>query len=106
MDLVDEAFLRRIRYKVHVGDPTPAQYTMIFSMVCEAKGVPFDPRAVDYLLETWYEKNGLPLRACHPRDVIEHCVDMARFLDATPELTPEILDHIFNTYFIVGKDTD
>jgi hypothetical protein len=105
MDLVDEAFLRRIRYKVHVGDPTPAQYTMIFSMVCEAKGVPFDPRAVDYLLETWYEKNGLPLRACHPRDIVEHCVDMARFLDATPELTPEILDHIFNTYFIVGKDT-
>jgi hypothetical protein len=104
-DLVDEAFLRRIRYKVHVGDPTPAQYTLIFNQVCEAKGVPFDPRMVDYIMEDWYRKNGLPLRACHPRDLIEHVIDMARFHEATPELTPEILDHIFKTYFIVGRET-
>ncbi len=101
LELVDEAFLRRIRYKVHVADPTPSQYTMIFSMVCEARGVPFDPRAVDYLLQNWYQKHHLPLRACHPRDIVEHCVDMARYHGATPELTPQILDHIFRTYFIL-----
>jgi len=101
LELVDEAFLRRIRYKINVGDPTPAQYTMIFSMVCESKGVPFDPRAIDYLLETWYRKHNLPLRACHPRDIVEHCIDMARYHQATPEMTPQILDHIFKTYFIL-----
>lgn len=101
LELVDEAFLRRIRYKVHVGDPTPSQYTMIFSMVCEQKAVPFDARAVDYLLESWYRRHDLPLRACHPRDIVEHCIDMARYHEATPELTPEILDHIFRTYFIL-----
>jgi hypothetical protein len=102
LELVDEAFLRRIRYKVHVGDPTPAQYTMIFSMVCEAKGVPFDPQAVDYVMQNWYRRYEMPMRACHPRDIIEHCLDMARYHGATPELTPEVLDHIFRTYFILS----
>jgi predicted ATPase with chaperone activity len=102
--LVDEAFLRRIRYKVHVGDPTPAQYTLIFSRVCQARGVPFDPQLVDYVMQSWYKRHGIPMRACHPRDVVEHCIDMARFHEATPELSPEILDHIFKTYFIVGRD--
>ena len=101
LELVDEAFLRRIRYKIHVEDPTPSQYTMIFSMVCESRGVPFDPRAVDYLLQTWYQKHSLPLRACHPRDIIEHCIDMCRYHQATPELSPQVLDHIFRTYFIL-----
>jgi SpoVK/Ycf46/Vps4 family AAA+-type ATPase len=99
---VDEAFLRRIRYKIHVDDPTESQYNEIFSMVCEAKGVPFDPEAVEYLLREYYQRHRRPLRACHPRDLVEHVIDLARFNEEPPSLTQQALDHICRTYFIDG----
>jgi predicted ATPase with chaperone activity len=102
VNLVDEAFLRRIRYKIHVDDPTESQYNEIFSMVCEAKGVPFDPEAVEYLLREYYQRHRRPLRACHPRDLVEHVIDLARFNEEPPSLTQQALDHICRTYFIDG----
>jgi len=102
VNLVDEAFLRRIRYKIHVDDPTESQYNEIFQLVCEAKGVDYDPAAVDYLLREYYQRHRRPLRACHPRDLVEHVIDLARFNEEPPTLTPQALDHICRTYFIDG----
>jgi hypothetical protein len=102
VNLVDEAFLRRIRYKIHVDDPTESQYNEIFQMVCETKGVDFDPEAVEYLLREYYQRHRRPLRACHPRDLVEHVIDLARFNEQPPMLTQQALDHICRTYFIDG----
>src|SRR5262249_38991647 len=66
LELVDEAFLRRIRYKIHVEDPTPSQYTMIFSMVCESPGVPFDPPPADSLPHPPPPHHNLPPPPPHP----------------------------------------
>ena len=102
VQLVDEAFLRRIRYKIHVDDPTESQYAEIFTTVCEDKGVRYDPEAVDYLLREYYQRHRRPLRACHPRDIVEHLIDLARFNEVLPVLSPPVLDHICRTYFIDG----
>ena len=102
VNLVDEAFLRRIRYKIHVDDPTESQFYEIFTMVCETKGVRFEPEAVDYLLREYYQRHRRPLRACHPRDLVEHVIDLARFNEMPPQLTTQALDHICRTYFIDG----
>ena len=102
VNLVDEAFLRRIRYKIHVDDPTESMFAEIFSMVCEAKGVQFNPEAVEYLMREYYQRHRRPLRSCHPRDLVEHVIDLARFNESTPTLTQQALDHICRTYFIDG----
>ncbi|MBE0691378.1 MAG: ATP-binding protein, partial [Anaerolineae bacterium] len=69
-DLVDEAFLRRIRHKIEIGDPSYDQFREIFKRVCDAKGVRYDEQGLAYLLKEWYMKQERPLRAVHPRDIL------------------------------------
>ncbi len=98
-DLVDEAFLRRIRYKVEVPNPTVIEYGRIFRRVCENVGLEFDPAAVNYLIEEHYRKAGRPLHGCEPRDIIDHLVHAAAYFGVEPRLTPELIDHAVSAYF-------
>jgi predicted ATPase with chaperone activity len=97
--LVDEAFLRRIRYKISVPDPSPEQYRSIFQRACSAKGVPFEPSALDRL-DVYNEQSGVPRRACHPRDLLDQLLDISRFQGLEPALTPDLLDMAWNSYFV------
>ncbi len=100
-DLVEEAFLRRIHYKLHVRDPRRDQYEEIFRRVAAAMGVPYRQEGVDYLYHEYYGRRGIPVRACHPRDILEHVCDTARYLGVAPSMDDlEILEKSANTYFL------
>jgi len=99
-DLVDEAFLRRIPHKIEVGDPTPEQFREIFIKVCESRHIPFDDRALNYLIQEWYVKANRNLRAVHPRDIVEQLIDIARYQNTPPALTKELLDRAASAYFV------
>ncbi len=99
-DLVDEAFLRRIRHKIYVGDPSVENFVEIFRRECTLRRIPFDEKAVDYLLREHYFKNGRPLRACHPRDLLDEIVDIARYRNIPPILSPELIDRACRAYFV------
>jgi energy-coupling factor transporter ATP-binding protein EcfA2 len=98
--LVDEAFLRRIRYKVEVGNPTPPEYREILRRICKAKNVPYSDEGLRYLLETEYTKRNMELRACHPRDLIDQLIDIARFTRTTPTMSRELLAAACKSYFV------
>jgi hypothetical protein len=98
--LVDEAFLRRIRYKIEVGDPSESAYKHIWSRVCEQHDIPYVEGLVDYVLQRHYREAGRPLRCCHPRDLLAQYVDTGRFLGGRPPLTPELVDRICEQYFM------
>jgi hypothetical protein len=100
-DLVDEAFLRRIQYKVHVGDPDFAAYAAIFRMECERRGIAHDEHAVRHLFDKRYSLGGRPPRCCHPRDILDHLVHIARYEERPAELSDELLDRACASYFIV-----
>jgi energy-coupling factor transporter ATP-binding protein EcfA2 len=99
--LADEAFLRRIRNKIYIADPTPEQYKQIFEEVCMKKGVPYDPDAVQYLLEFVYSKYQLNFRSCHPRDLVEQIISIAKFNGVPPILSKTFIDRACHTYFFV-----
>ncbi len=99
-DLVDEAFLRRLRHKVHIGDPGFDEYREIFRRVAKAKGVAYSERGLAYLLQEWYVKRNRPLRATHPRDLCNHILDIARYRGVDPALTPELIDAAARVYFV------
>ena len=99
--LADEAFLRRIRNKIYIADPTPERFKQIFEEVCMKKGVPFDPDSVDYLLKDVYEKYQLNMRSCHPRDLIEQIVSIAKFNGVPATLSKKFIDRACHTYFFV-----
>jgi hypothetical protein len=98
--LADEAFLRRIPYKIRAQNPTLEEYTRIFELNCKRRGLSFDPETIDYLQEKYYKPRKLELRACHPRDLVEQVVDRCRYQQRTPELTHDLIDAACSTYFI------
>lgn len=100
--LADEAFLRRMRNKIYVGDPTAASYTEIFKRYCKKSGIPFDPGAIEYLYQHYYAKHGLTPRSCHPRDLIEQILSIARFYEITPSLETWFLDRACQNYLLLG----
>ncbi len=98
--LVDEAFLRRIRYKFKVDHPCDADFRKIFQRVCKMNGIHYDDKVCDYLIEHWYRRLGLSLNACHPRDLVEHILDYSRYACQPPEMTREALDRACENYFV------
>ncbi len=102
--LADEAFLRRMRNKIHVGDPTVEGYTEIFRRYCEKCGIPFEARAVEYLYQQYYSKHGICPRSCHPRDLIEQIVSIGKFSDIPLSLEPRLLDRACNNYLLLHSD--
>ncbi|MGP8051767.1 MAG: ATPase [Desulfobaccales bacterium] len=99
-NLADEAFFRRIRHKIFLGDVTAPQYLEIFRRVCEQYGVAFDEPVVKQIMTRYYDEGGHPLRACHPRDLVEKVLDRAKFWRRAPELTFKELDLACSTYFV------
>lgn len=99
-DLVDEAFLRRIQYKIEVGSPGREALTEIFRRVCDAREVPFLPAAVDFIYERYYN-HGIEPRGCHPRDIIEHVEDIARYEGREPRPEGDVLERACETYFLI-----
>jgi hypothetical protein len=99
-DLVDEAFLRRIRHKIEVGDPSQEEFHEIFKRACEAKRVPYDERGYAYLIQEWYIKQDRKFRSVHPRDLLDQLLDISRYLQRPPQLTKELIDRSCEAYFV------
>ena len=99
-DLVDEAFLRRLRHKIEITDPSFDEYREIFKRVSAAKGVVFSDEGLAYLLQEWYIKPERKLRASHPRDICDQILDISRYLSVEPVMTKDLLDRAAESYFV------
>jgi hypothetical protein len=99
-DLVDEAFLRRIQYKVLAESPTVEEFTQIFENYCKARGLRFEPKLVKTLIETEIRPREVKLRGCQPRDLIEHALSLAHYFNRKRELTEELLSAACAGYFV------
>jgi predicted ATPase with chaperone activity len=105
VELVDEAFMRRIHYKIQVSDPGRAAYEEIFRRDCVERGIRYDAAAVDYLFLRYYEGAGIAPRGCHPRDLLDHLEDIAKYEEREPRLEEELLDRACQTYFLAMSST-
>ncbi len=99
-DLVDEAFLRRLRHKIEIGDPSYEEYRAIFQRVAQAKGVQYNDQGLAYLLQEWYIKRNRKLRASHPRDLCDQIIDIARYQGKEPAMSREMIDAAAQSYFV------
>lgn len=97
-DLMDAAFLRRMGYRLGVNPPTPATYTEIFLRCAQSFGLAGDLTLPDRLLRRYARENRAPM-ACEPRDLILRAMDICKFDGRPFELTEEILDEAWDSYF-------
>ena len=98
-DLVDEAFLRRIPYKIHSTDPTDEEFHQLFRLYCEQFGCEYRKEVVNYLLETHYRSCNRAKRRCHPRDLLSQVRNFCRYNELQMELLPEYFDVVVRSYF-------
>ena len=98
--LADEAFLRRIHYKIEVSDPDRAEYEQIFRSCCEERDIAFEPSAVDYLFDEFYADGAVAPRRCHPRDVLDHLQDLASYRGQVAGLSSELIEDACRSYFL------
>lgn len=96
--LVDEAFLRRVPYKVFVDDPTDEEYRDIMKSVADSFKFSHADQATDHLLN-FYRETNRGLRRCHPRDLLQHVYNFCRYRKIRPQLRPEFLDKACHSYF-------
>jgi predicted ATPase with chaperone activity len=99
-DLVDEAFLRRLRHKIEVVDPNFDEYREIFKRVAESKGVVYNDQALAYLIQEYYIKTNRKPRASHPRDLCDQILDISRYSSTEPAMTKESIDKAAQSYFV------
>jgi SpoVK/Ycf46/Vps4 family AAA+-type ATPase len=99
-DLVEEAFMRRIHYKIHVLGPELPQYKEIFRRCSAERSIPYAEWAMPQIYKNFYQRLGIEPRACHPRDILDHFIDIATFVQADRVLTPELLDRACQSYFL------
>ncbi|MBU1239601.1 ATPase [Myxococcota bacterium] len=98
--LVDDAFLRRVRYKLEVKRPSEILYKNIFAHECENQEIPWDGELFDYLINEHYKKSNRPMNACEPRDLLAQVRDLCAYNGFKPSLTKEIIDRVVANYFV------
>ncbi|MBI4484691.1 MAG: ATP-binding protein [Acidobacteria bacterium] len=103
--LADEAFLRRIPYKIAIGDPSLDDFSKIFELNCRRRNLRFHQIMVAYLQRRHYGPEGRPFRACHPRDLLDQVTALCRYRGIEPVITRELLDAACSSYF-VGAEPD
>ena len=99
-ELVDEAFLRRIQYKIFAESPTVEDYKKIFAGCCRDLGATADDGLVEQVLLQYYRPRKIALRGCHPRDLIKQSLSLASYLNRPPHLTYDLIEAACNSYFV------
>ncbi len=100
-DLVDEAFLRRIPYKIEAMDPTPEQFRHIAMMVAPKLGLHPTPEQIDDLIERYFTSIGRPMRCCHPRDLLLQVRSWCIYHRRPLEMSEEAVAFAVKNYFSV-----
>jgi predicted ATPase with chaperone activity len=102
LQLVDDAFLRRIQMKVQVETPDERMFFQIFAQMAQTLNIPLEKEGFLYLLQKWYREPERAMQAVHPRDILKIIVAMCEYEGTQPRLTPQLIDEACLGYFVEG----
>ncbi len=105
-DLADDAFLRRIPFKIEVGAPSRDEFIKLFGIFAKKLKVECPPNSLEYLLTSHYDACGRPLRRCQARDLLDQAAHFCEYNELPQVATPEILDHAVKNYFTAMAGTE
>lgn len=100
LDVVDEAFLRRIRHKVFVPNPTLEQFNTLFRKEAATRGMHITQELIDLLVDRYYRQAGREMRCCHVRDILSNAEDIRSYEGDTSQLKAETLIRAADAYFL------
>ena len=97
--LVDEAFLRRIPYKIDVENPSEDEFRALLKKIADEWGIKYDDGPVDYLIEKYYKGCQREMRYCHPGDILHQVCTYCNVLELPLEITNDAIDAAAKNYF-------
>ena len=103
--LGDEAFLRRIQYKLLLHSPSEDEFSQIFQRACAARRIPCAPGVLNRFLDKRFRRTGKALRRCQPRDLLFHALNLIHFEQLPVALNDEILDRAFESCFVEDQES-
>lgn len=98
-DLVDEAFLRRVPFKIEITNPCEAEFTELFRRGCQSFGLPWRPEVVQQLIKEAFYRVGRPLRRCYARDLLTQVRAYCTYMNEPLDLRLDYLQHACRNYF-------
>jgi hypothetical protein len=104
--LADEAFLRRIKFKIEIRDPDEIQWRKIWELVCKGRKVDYDEKGLDYLVAKWFKPVNRPFRMCQPRDILDQMISIAKYNMESVTFNPDLIDAGCATYFVSQEKKD
>jgi len=104
--LGDEAFLRRIHYKMFLRSPGKNEFVQIFRRFADSRQLEWQPGVIEMFVNKHYVQGGKRYRRCHPRDVISHAIDIINFKSLPKKLTEDLLDRAFDSCFVDNVDVN
>jgi predicted ATPase with chaperone activity len=99
-DLVDEAFLRRIPYKVEARGPSDDEFLRLLQSTAGAMRIDYQEAYGRYLLSRYFGEGRHELRYCHVRDLLLQAKTACEFLGRPPAFTTDIIDQAVQNYFV------
>jgi len=99
-ELADQAYLRRIGYKIEFGYLTPEEYARIWEQTCDQNHILCDADVLDFALAELHGRHRIPLLPCHPRDLLNIAIDQAIYFGEPRRVTKERLVWAWNNYFV------
>jgi len=100
-DLVDDAFLRRIPYKIEVTNPSEQDFRKLFKIIAKMTQIPFNPEMLDYLIAKHYKESHREFRNCHPRDLLLQIRSYCLFHNLPQQMSKQTVDFAVDNYFSI-----
>lgn len=101
LDVVDEAFQRRIRHKVFVPNPTREQFSALLAKEAELRGLTITQEFTHHIIDRYYGQGGREMRGCHAKDILSNVDDIRRYEGDTSPLTLATLVRAADAYFLL-----
>ncbi len=98
-DLVDEAFLRRVPFKIEICNPSQPEFVELFRRACESIGFPWRPEVVEQFVQASFIRVKRPFRRCYPRDLLQQVRAYCAYRGEPLDLRLDYLQHACRNYF-------
>ncbi|CPG50073.1 ATPase [Burkholderia pseudomallei] len=100
----DDAFLRRLGSKLHVGPLPAGRYRDVYDASCAALALSSDASTFDYLLQHLHGPTRMPFLACYPGDLLRLVAASVRYRGDAPTVTPQALHEAWRSFFGSAPD--
>ena len=96
--LMDEAYLRRITYKIPVRQPTQDEFREIALRACRSMNLEFDDDALSYLVTRLFALPDVEPMSCYARDLIQTVADTGVYYGRHVRLESDTIDWAIRLY--------